>query len=531
MGVISQELSAVELARALDDFLLEHPHAAVLEDGRVLFDMPTSRYSLASEHGRCVLQLWSEERNLVRTVVGLEQRKDSLRLLVRRFGQTKPQLLHLLADRDQRTPSSRSAARARYVRTLEHVIPRAFGDYKLESLHSAMDLENSFGPAFARGTLVRGQSAWALIGVGGEETQATVDGVLTLGLLWLHLCRTRGEGRRHFEGLKIIVPAGSGELTQSRVGWLNAALAKWELYELDAAGETLTRIETGRDGNLRMKLLHAFDPQATLERMAPAVDQLLSVLPPGVRTRAEIRARSTTEVAALLHGLEFARVRHGLASGSFSREDRITFGAGVNETPLTDETEAMLRELVERLFASRHSEGSVRDPLFRLQPERWMESVLRDDLQAVEAHFRSAPVYNQVPAFAAGDRGMLDLLCATRSGRLAVLELKADDDLHMPLQGLDYWIRVHRLHSQRPAGTASGEFERGGYFPGVVLSPLPPLLYFVAPALRIHPSTEIILRYLAPEIEWTIIALNESWRRERTVVFRKRGGGELRPPR
>jgi hypothetical protein len=63
---------------------------------------------------------------------------------------------------------------------------------------------------------------------------------------------------------------------------------------------------------------------------------------------------------------------------------------------------------------------------------------------------------------------------------------------------------------------------QSGYFPGVALSPSPPVLYFVAPALRIHPSNEIVLSYLAEEVEWTLIALNEDWRTERRVVFRKR---------
>jgi hypothetical protein len=31
---------------------------------------------------------------------------------------------------------------------------------------------------------------------------------------------------------------------------------------------------------------------------------------------------------------------------------------------------------------------------------------------------------------------MIDVLTVTRGGRLAVLELKADEDIHVPLQGL-----------------------------------------------------------------------------------------------
>ena len=58
----------------------------------------------------------------------------------------------------------------------------------------------------------------------------------------------------------------------------------------------------------------------------------------------------------------------------------------------------------------------------------------------------------------------------TRDGRLAILELKAGEDLHFPLQGLDYWIRVHWLQQQRSSDGA-GELERNGYFPGLSIFP------------------------------------------------------------
>ena len=114
---------------------------------------------------------------------------------------------------------------------------------------------------------------------------------------------------------------------------------------------------------------------------------------------------------------------------------------------------------------------------------------------------------------------------AMAEGRLAVIELKADDDLHFALQGLDYWIRVRHHHQQTPdAMTGMGEFQRHGYFRGVELSPLPPRLYLVAPALHIHPATETILRYLSPRVEWNLLALDERWRQQVRVVWRKQGG-------
>ncbi len=532
MPAIVTDLSADTLARELEAFLGDHPGAAVLEDGHVLFDMREARYALSADHGRCVLQLWSEERNIVRTVTGLDVRKDALRLQVRRFGQTRPQMLHLLADHDQRTPSTRAAIRSRYLKQLEHLLPRAFGDWKIEGLSGSMDLEHSFGPAYARGLLTRGQGAWALIAVNAEESQATIDGILTLGLLWLSRCRDRalhprGGHGRHVEGLRVIVPEGHVAVTQSRMGWLDASQAKWELYECDARADELRELEVGRNGNLEMRLVQNFDGAAALERLQAGIARVLALVQEGARERVEQRIHSASTIGLSLCGLEFARVQHGLAPGSFQRKDRITFGAGPSETELNDDTAPMLRALTSRLFESRHIAGSVRDPLYRMQPERWLESRLSRALPEIEHSMLGAPVYRQVPAFAASDRGMLDLLAANRDGRLAVVELKADEDLHMVLQGLDYWIRVHRAAQSRGADGLN-DFTRSGYFPGISLSDRPPLLYFIAPALRIHPATETVLRYLSGEIEWSLIAVGEGWRRSLEVIWRKRGR-EIQP--
>jgi hypothetical protein len=64
------ELTA--LARTVHDFLAESRDAVVIEDGTTLFDLQTARYSLSTDHGKCVLHLWSEERNCVRRVLDAE---------------------------------------------------------------------------------------------------------------------------------------------------------------------------------------------------------------------------------------------------------------------------------------------------------------------------------------------------------------------------------------------------------------------------------------------------------------------------
>ena len=514
-----------QIAAALENFLAESSCAVVLESGKLLFDMREAKYRLATDHGRCTLHLWSEERNLVRRVVGAIMRGGVLRLSTYRFGQTKPQILELAAGRDRRSPSTREAVRKRYLPLLERVLLRNFPDFQPEAFRTAMDLEKSFGPAYARGTLVRGQTAWAVIAVNEEEAQHTVDGILTLGILWLHHCRESGAGRRVFQGLKVIAPRGLATLTLSRLAWLNPSAAQWELWELDEKTEELEQRDPADHGNLATRLMHKPNHEAARERFADSTARVMALVPETMRGVVEQRLRSAGELTFLLHGLEFARIRTGYTADSFNRKHEITFGAGVNETPLTNDNESELRNLVARLFVRRAAGGDKRDPLYRMQPERWLESVLRQDILPLDPHFDPNHVYTQVPAFAAADRGMLDLLGVTQDGRLAVIELKADEDLHLALQGLDYWVRVRWHHLQHADHvTGLGEFQRHGYFGGLRLSPESPRLYLVAPALRIHPATEIVLRYLSPRVEWIIVALDERWRAKLKAVWRKRSG-------
>jgi hypothetical protein len=152
------------------------------------------------------------------------------------------------------------------------------------------------------------------------------------------------------------------------------------------------------------------------------------------------------------------------------------------------------------------------------KPEQVLEARVRAELETIDATLLAAPVYGQAPTFAAGERDVIDLLAADRRGRLAVLELKASQDLHLPLQALDYWLRV-KWHAER------GEFASRGYFPGVGLTREPPRLFLVAPALEFHPTTETILRFLSPEIEVERVGLAVEWSVRLRVVLRVRGAG------
>jgi hypothetical protein len=508
----------------IEAFLAEHLAAVVYEDGKALFDMREAKYALSAEHQRCTVHFWSEQRNLVRRIVAAEARGKMLRLSVLKFGQTKPTLLELAGDRDRRTPTTREQTRVRYVKVLERALLREFPEWKPESFRTAMDLEKSFGPAYARGVLVRGQKAWAVIGVNEEEAPATIDGILTFGILWLQVCREAAT-KRVVEGLKIVVPRGMATLTLARMAWLKGTPAAWELFELNQRTEELEHRDADDQGNVSTRLMQAPHIERAKERFAAAAEKVMSLVPAESRSVVEQRLRSGAELAFLLHGLEFARIRVRAGKESFNRVEEITFGAGPRETPLTDESEGGLRELVARLCERRTAQGDKRDVLYRMQPERWLEGELRRDLTKIDRALLDEPVYAQVPAFAGGDRGMLDLLAAGEDGRLAVIEVKADEDPQLALQGLDYWIRVRWHHAQNPdAASGLGEFQRHGYFGGLRLSVEAPRLLLIAPALRIHPATETVLRHFSERVDWTLLAVDERWRQGIKIVWRKRSG-------
>ena len=503
-------MSPESLRNTLSEFLVEARSAVVIEDGAVVFDLAEARYSISGEYRKCLLHLWSSERNVVRRVLDAQLKDGTLRLQVQRMGQSHPSKLEICRERDRRAPSAQRVARETYASRLRRALERSFADWNVVRLATSMDLEHSFGPAYARGLMWRGQSALAVVGVNEGETQATVDAALTCGILWLDRCRHRQAGSGVVQGLVLVVPQGRGMLTRERMAHLNSGAAKWQLYEFSESEGMLEAVDCADRGNLHTRLVHASDTVTARARFADSIAQIRDIL-----KSCEVEVLSAAEISFRLHGLEFARARIAHDPRSFQSGQEIVFGIAGEERVLDESNLADFTNLVHLAAAIREKDGPHAHPLWRMHPERWLESVLLRNLQALDRRLLPDCRYSQVPAFSASDRAMLDLLALTPESRLAIVELKADEDIHLPLQGVDYWARV-AWHQSR------GEFTRFGYFPGRTLSREQPLLFLVAPALHVHPATDAILRYLSPEIEWELLGIDEHWRDEIKVVFRKR---------
>jgi hypothetical protein len=345
-----------------------------------------------------------------------------------------------------------------------------------------------------------------------QETQSSIDAALTFGILWLDVCRRGQPANVRVEGLKMFVPSGCSALVRERMASLNREAAKWRLFEFDERRDAVEEIDCADRGNVATRLTHATDRKAARDRFKGSIKRIEEILP-----NCEVAVLSPAEIGFRWRGLEFARARLGMLPGTFGSTEEIAFGVGAEERILDETNQAIFVELASCLRDTRHPYGPHQHPLWRLRPERWLESLVVGDVSVIDGRLDPSGLYSQVPAFSAADRAMIDVLTTTGTGRLAVVELKADEDIQLPLQGLDYWLRVE-WHQAR------GEFPRFGYFEGRELSSEKPLLFLVAPALHVHPATETLLHYLSPEIEWEFVGIDERWREGVKVVFRKRPG-------
>jgi hypothetical protein len=432
----------------------------------------------------------------VRRITAIEsQTRGKLVLRIQRFGQR----IGTLALVDLQNSAGENVAlrgrRLEFREQFRRFLRRQFPAYKIAELSTEADLEHSLSPAYPRAFLRQGASAWAAIGAPPDAFHC--DGVLTFGLIWLDYLRLRetsGAAKAVVHGLVLYLPAEREKTTCLRLLFLNSDIAQYAAF-VYTEEKLEERVDLRDYGNLDTRL------EPYRRRLPSPLDRILAP----VREIGDVEAieRSDGELSLRVRGMEFAR----------TSAEELRFGLQQRRAAgLAQAVE--IRRLAEELsrFRSPHAVDR-QNPLYLRNPESWLESQVRKDIEAIDARLLPTPVYGQVPAFAAADRGVLDLLAVDRAGRLAVIELKASEDIHLPLQALDYWMRV-KWHLDRQ------QFSVRGYFPGIELRSEPPRLLLVSPVLDFHPSNERVLRYISPAVEVERVGVSLEWQRELKVVFR-----------
>ena len=486
-----------QIRATIEEFLKDARQPALFEPGEELLALAEENFSLEMRGSRLTFQAWDRERNITRRVVAVQKAGGGrVELLVERFGRREGQLVLVDLARRAGADAGRRSARLVFRERFRLFLRRQFPEWTLAELSTEANLEYSLSPAFPRAFLRHGQHGWAAIACppGGDAAAA-----LSFGLIWLSHLSAR-ERRIAVEGLAVYVAGGPRArrgAARAVPGRRRGALRDLHLYRAGLRG-------TRRSARLRQP---GYAPGALRSRTGDFAESRRV-------SRAFSRCREWSRIpkhdgrASLrVRGVEFAEV-HGERTALRTAR---TADRRRNTTPPRSNgwwRSWTARERPKPPTASTRS--TARRPRRGWNPRRAAKSRPSTPRCCAE------PVYGQTPVLAGGERGIIDLLAVDRAGRLAVIELKASADLHLPLQALDYWIHV-KWHLDR------GEFSPAGYFPGIELRTEPPRLLLVSPSLEFHPATEILLSYFAPAVEVERIGLAVEWRKGLRVMFRLRG--------
>ena len=477
----------------------------MVENEVELMDLTAARWRLEIEFGKLLFQAWNPGRSIARRVEEIAYRdRGRLGLFVWKPGGRETTTLEFRELDRSPERAGRLEGRRRFRQALVAMLAQEYPGWRLEHVSARSDREHSFSAWYTRGMARQGRTGWAFLGLSEEEAPAAGDAILAFALIWLDWLRSRAKGIT-LPGLKLFLPPAAIPLTAQRIAGLNHHALQIQAFEWQPGGLRPLPIDVSDVGNIETHLVPHRQGEALLERHHELLRRLLGEH----FERVQIVPEASGLVLSLrVLGLEVARVEGQLSP-------HIYFGLEGGYRRLGRDNQDELRGFLERVLELRRAQSPDRHhEFYRLQGERWLESLLVADLTKLDPELSPAGVYPQVPAFAAGDRGVLDILSATRQGRLAVMELKLSEEINLPIQALDYWLRVKLLNESR-------QFSPSGYFPGLELSVAPPLLYLVAPAFRFHSSTQQLLRYFNPVVEVVQIGLSDRWRDGVKILFRR----------
>jgi len=494
------------LRYALELFLLGGEFE-LYEDDRPLGKIAPDQASAELSYGKVIFSCWGEGWSKSWRIVGCKVTTGGLALeCTRQMGLARPTLeLRRGTGGDGEKPS-----RQDYCKKLAVWVESALSGIRVKHAVVARDDQKNISGSYARLVMIDGnrggKAVIAGIGASPAEHQAVIDRLLGAGIAWAEQLGRVGE---RVEALYLFVPAGRALTLLTRLTSIKQDKLKVLLYEVDERSGSVSLVEPFDQGDLAENFGKAArraiwpDKNSLGPPIQALVDSIVRIAPDFIESH--LRPGS---VVLSIRGLPLARVLIG--------RRRACFGLDGREQDLTDGNRGDLERLVAEIISNRTPWSEDRNSaIYRAYSERWLESLILRDASAIDPNIDTRYVYSQVPIYRGEQRTFIDLLAATTSGRLVVMELKVSEDSDFPLQALDYWLKVG-WHQQR------GDFERRVYFRDVKISPAPPLLCLVAPLFRFHASTALIAGSISERVPLYRIGINDDWRAGVQVLLRER---------
>lgn len=426
--------------------------------------------------------MWSR-----RILSAAQPQRKRLELEAFRFGK-KPVKVTLLDAADTRSGAAlEKSFRSAFAERFRLFLNRQFGSWNLREFRSEANLEKSLSPLYPSGLYSRGKESIVAVGAPSRDTGFHA---LTFALIAL----SRAQATR----LVLYLPESFARPVIQLARRLNGAKLQIDIWTYGEDGaETL--LDSSDSGNLNSCLAMRVSRLAGPAWWREIVDGFAEL---------ESIEEPDGSFSYRILGLEVARMLPAFGNAA----QKILWGSKLRMEARPSSGQAIERYIKSVCQRRRHDAPDYLDPLYLASPERWLEASVRKNIREIDATFEGE-VYGQIIGAWGGERSTADLLARDASGRLSVLELKATEDIHLPLQSFDYWLRV-RQH------LAAGDFQGQGYWPGRQISNAAPKLYLVAPALHFHPSTQSILQYLPEECDVEIVGLAANWRQRASVALR-----------
>jgi len=459
-------------------------------------------------HQRLVLSCWAEQGSRSWRVLGWEWDGQMLLLQASRKMGAECRLIELV-PRASALAVAATIRAARQIRcdNLAHLSCALEVQTRIERCALSPGTRRGQPGRYARIVLRRKQRRIAVTGPVVAGHPASVDAFLSSALLWFKRTAARLKPP-YLEQLWLIVPNELLKPLLYRVALLRDVPRNMiRVFTVDDDLTLLTPIETLARRDLWKKKLAHFPPvpPATL---SPQAEAIVATAPEAIDM---VHARHG--VTLRYFGLPFARVRSLLGA------ERVWFGLDGGSRRLLDEStrrdwESLLRDLREHRSPVAIDQHHA---FYRSAGEAWLESLLRRDITRLDPGLIIAPLHAQFRTARGGKLGIrpVDLLALRQDGRLVVIELKVSEDREHVLQGADYWRRVE-AHRRR------GHIARAKLFGELKIRDEAPLVYLVAPTLRVHPSLQTLARCISEEIEIYRFDINEDWRSGVRVMRRLR---------
>ncbi|MFN2491425.1 MAG: hypothetical protein ABR501_00895 [Pyrinomonadaceae bacterium] len=509
---MSERLSTPDQVQAgrirIAELLATYPEWFMTLSSRDSQPLSRTELDVRVAHGRLVLTCWTEKGTRSWRIFAWEWTYEKLILWAsRKLGAERPVIE--LVPRASARAIALTVKVARQLRCdqLGRLVCSVQVGAKLERCSLSPGARRGQPGRYARILLRQKHQRIAITGSVVSSKPSDADAFLSAALIWFKRTSERVRSP-YIQHLWLIVETDLVKPTIQRIVLLRPSLRDViAVYEADQQLTELKHVYVPPREELWNRRLGRFP--RTVAKPASEITKKLVDLAPDAIDVVNVRYGETLRY----FGLPFARVRELMGT------ERVWFGIeGLRRCLLERKTENEWINLLTDLKLYRSAGASDhRHALYRGAAEAWLEALMRRDITKLDPGLIIAPLHAQFRTSRTGVVGgrPIDLLALRRDGRLVVIELKVSEAREHVLQGADYWQRVE-AHRRR------GHISRAKLFGNRKIKDDPPLVYLVAPTLRVHPSFNALARSIAADIEIYRFDINEDWRAGVRVMRRTR---------